>query len=112
MVQIQWHRPDASGQTLKGNDMLPTVKTAKSHIIAALTALSVASLSAAPAQAWGDKEQNFLAGVVTALVIDGIIDRAMSVLADRAEPVVAFHHAIGRRGVVTYALPCPAGCLA
>ncbi len=56
--------------------MLPTVKTAKSHVIAAITALSVASLSAAPAQAWGDKEQSFVAGVVTALVIDGIIDNS------------------------------------
>lgn len=54
--------------------MLPSVITAKSHLIAAVAALSITALPATPAKAWGDKEQGFLAGVVTALVIDGIVD--------------------------------------
>lgn len=46
----------------------------KSRIVAALTALSiVASLPAAPAQAWGSNEQNFVAGVATAVVAGAII---------------------------------------
>lgn len=54
--------------------MLLSVTAAKSHLIAAAAALSIAAVPAAPAHAWGDKEQGFLAGVVTALVIDGIVD--------------------------------------
>lgn len=46
--------------------------SAKSTAIAAVAALSVAA--AAPAHAWGKKEQGFLAGVITAIVIDEIIE--------------------------------------
>jgi Putative peptidoglycan binding domain len=53
--------------------MLPTVMTAKSSLIAALTALSIAAVPAAPALAWGDKEQGFVAGVATAVIIDEIL---------------------------------------
>jgi len=53
--------------------MLPTVMTAKSHVIAAITALSIASFPAAPAHAWGEKEQGFVAGVVTAVIIDELL---------------------------------------
>jgi Putative peptidoglycan binding domain len=53
--------------------MLPTVMTAKSTVIAAITALSIAAIPAAPAQAWGDKEQGFVAGVATAVIIDEIL---------------------------------------
>lgn len=55
--------------------MLPIVIPAKSHLIAALAALSITALPATQAKAWGDKEQGFLAGVVTAVIIDGIIDQ-------------------------------------
>lgn len=41
--------------------------------IAAVTALSIAAIPAAPALAWGDKEQGFLAGVVTAVIVDELI---------------------------------------
>lgn len=47
---------------------------AKTSAIAAIAALSVAAIPATPALAWGDKEQGFLAGVVTAVIVDKIID--------------------------------------
>jgi hypothetical protein len=46
----------------------------KTTTIAATVALSIATLSAAPAQAWGKKEQGFVAGVATAIIIDELID--------------------------------------
>lgn len=52
--------------------MLPTVKTAHRTLIASITALSIA-LPAAPALAWGDKEQGFVAGVVATVIVDEII---------------------------------------
>ena len=53
--------------------MLPTVMTAKSTMIAALTALTIAAVPAAPAHAWGEKEQGFVAGVATAVIVDEIL---------------------------------------
>jgi hypothetical protein len=52
--------------------MLPTVKTAQRNLIASITALTLA-LPAAPAMAWGDKEQSFVAGVVTAVIVEELI---------------------------------------
>jgi Putative peptidoglycan binding domain len=65
--------PTHSGKPVKGNDMLPTVMTAKRKLIAALTAASIATIPAAPALAWGDKEQGFLAGVATAVIVDELL---------------------------------------
>lgn len=48
----------------------------KSSAVAALTALSIAAVPAAPAQAWGDKEQGFVAGVATAVIIDEILKQS------------------------------------
>ncbi|HMS96797.1 MAG TPA: peptidoglycan-binding domain-containing protein [Tabrizicola sp.] len=69
--------------------MLPIVTTAKSSFFAALTAVSIAALPAAPAHALGDKEKTFLLGVVTALVVDGIIDnnKKSKVVAPSPPPV-------------------------
>ena len=54
--------------------MLLSVMTAKRTLVAALTAASlVATLPAAPALAWGDKEQGFVAGVATAVIIDQLL---------------------------------------
>jgi Putative peptidoglycan binding domain len=53
--------------------MLLPVMTAKRNLIAALTAASIAALPAAPALAWGDREQGFVAGVATAVIIDEIL---------------------------------------
>lgn len=53
--------------------MLPTVMTAKSTMIAALAALSIAAVPATPALAWGEREQGFVAGVATAVIVDEIL---------------------------------------
>ncbi|AZL59924.1 antifreeze protein [Tabrizicola piscis] len=64
--------PTDRGQLLKGNDMLPTVMTVKSTLIAAIAAASIA-VPAAPALAWGEKEQGFVAGVATAVIVDELL---------------------------------------
>jgi hypothetical protein len=55
--------------------MLPAtaLTTMKRTAIAAVAALSIAAIPATPAHAWGEKEQNFVAGVATAVVIGQII---------------------------------------
>ena len=53
--------------------MLLTLNSAKTTLIAGLTALSIAAIPATPALAWGDKEQGFVAGVATAVIIDEIL---------------------------------------
>jgi hypothetical protein len=52
--------------------MLLTVQTARRTLFAALSAASIAALPAAPALAWGDKEQGFVAGVATVVILDKI----------------------------------------
>lgn len=57
--------------------MLPAfaIKTVsfKRAVLAALTALSIAAIPAAPALAWGQREQDTLKGAVGALVIENVI---------------------------------------
>lgn len=53
--------------------MLLSVTNAKTTLIAGLTALSIAAVPAAPALAWGDKEQGFVAGVTTAIIVDELL---------------------------------------
>jgi hypothetical protein len=53
--------------------MLLPVMNAKTTLVAALTALSIAAVPATPALAWGDKEQGFVAGVATAVIVDEIL---------------------------------------
>jgi hypothetical protein len=53
--------------------MLPTVMTAKRQVIASVLAASIAALPAAPALAWGDREQGFVAGIATAVIVDRIL---------------------------------------
>ena len=53
--------------------MLLSVTKAKTTLIAGLTALSIAAVPATPALAWGDKEQGFVAGVATAVIVDEIL---------------------------------------
>jgi hypothetical protein len=45
----------------------------KSSVVAAVTALSIGTIPAAPAFAWGDREQGFVAGVAAAIIIDEIL---------------------------------------
>ena len=47
--------------------MLRLATSARKTVVAGLTALSIAAVPAAPALAWGEKEQGFVAGVATAL---------------------------------------------
>ena len=70
---------------------------ARSAALAALTALSVAALPAAPAHAWGEGEQNFLAGVVTAVVVDQMLTHSRKA---RGAEAYGGHHA-------PYAAPAP-----
>lgn len=53
--------------------MLLSVMNAKTTMLAGLTALSIAAVPATPALAWGDKEQGFVAGVATAVIVDEIL---------------------------------------
>ncbi len=53
--------------------MLLSVKHAKTTLIAGLTALSIAAVPATPALAWGEKEQGFVAGVATAVIVDELL---------------------------------------
>lgn len=53
--------------------MLLSVLNAKNTLISGLTALSIAAVPAAPALAWGEKEQGFVAGVATAVIIDELL---------------------------------------
>ena len=53
--------------------MLPKLHTA---VVTTVTALSIALGAAAPAAAWGQREQDTLKGAVGALVLKAIIDDA------------------------------------
>jgi hypothetical protein len=53
--------------------MLLSAKTAKTTLVAGLTALSIAAVPATPALAWGEKEQGFVAGVATAVIVDELL---------------------------------------
>ncbi|WP_149587935.1 peptidoglycan-binding protein [Tabrizicola flagellatus] len=53
--------------------MLLSFNAAKTTLLAGLTALSIAAVPATPALAWGDREQGFVAGVATAVIVDEII---------------------------------------
>ncbi len=57
--------------------MHSTVLTAKSSLVAAITALSIAALPATPALAWGDKEQSFVAGAATAVIVNELLKRTV-----------------------------------
>lgn len=53
--------------------MLLSVINAKNTLVAGLTALSIAAIPANPALAWGDKEQGFVAGAATAIIVDELL---------------------------------------
>jgi len=46
----------------------------KTKALAATAALAIATTAALPAHAWGKKEQGFVAGALTAIIIDELID--------------------------------------
>lgn len=70
--------------------MLPTVMTVKSTMIAAIAALSIAAVPATPALAWGDKEQGFVAGVATAVIVDEILKNSRKVREARRAPAPVY----------------------
>lgn len=71
--------------------MLPTVMTAKRNLAAALTVASlIAALPAAPALAWDEREQGFVAGVATAVIIDQILKDGRRAREVRRAPVYNF----------------------
>jgi Putative peptidoglycan binding domain len=75
----------------KGNDMLLSVQTAKGQVAAALTAAALTvTLPAAPVLAWGDKEQGFVAGVATAVIIDELLKQDRRLREARRAPVYNF----------------------
>jgi hypothetical protein len=58
----------------KETAMLPAAITSiKRTTVAAITALSLVTIPAAPALAWGEREQDFLKGVAAAVVVGSII---------------------------------------
>ena len=62
----------------------------KNTAVAALTALSIAAIPAAPAHAWGKNEQNFLKGVLATVAVGALINAARNQPArqpTRAQPV-------------------------
>jgi hypothetical protein len=65
--------PAASGQSRKETHMLLSFANAKTSLIAGLTALSITAIPATPALAWGDKEQGFVAGAATAIIVDELL---------------------------------------
>jgi hypothetical protein len=70
--------------------MLLSVITAKHNLVAAATALSIAAVPAAPALAWGDREQGFVAGVVTTVIIDEILKEGRKAREARRTPEVVY----------------------
>ena len=53
--------------------MLPSFAQTRTAVIATATAAALALTTAAPAQAWGKNEQNFLKGVVATVIVSQII---------------------------------------
>jgi hypothetical protein len=56
--------------------MLPAIAKTRTALIAAATAGAMTLTAAAPAQAWGKNEQNFLKGVVATVIVGQIIKEA------------------------------------
>ncbi len=67
--------------------MISSLTSVKTSIIAAATALSIATIPAAPAHAWGDKEQGFVAGVATAIIIDELLKQERKAREAKKAPV-------------------------
>ncbi|NJM82087.1 MAG: antifreeze protein [Tabrizicola sp.] len=67
--------------------MLLSVFNAKHSLVAAVAAFSIAAIPAAPAHAWGDKEQGFLAGVVTSVIVGEVIKQKRKTYVPPPAPV-------------------------
>ena len=85
--------------------MLLSVMTAKKNLIAALTAASIAAVPAAPALAWGEKEQGFVAGVVTTVIIDELLKQNRKAREARRAPEVVYVERPAHTTTSIYATP-------
>jgi hypothetical protein len=56
----------------KESAMLPALTTTRKLATATITAALITALATPPALAWGDKEQNFVAGAASTLLLEGI----------------------------------------
>lgn len=72
--------------------MLTAAKSARTAAIAALAALSGAAVPATPALAWGDREQGFVAGVATAVIVDEILKQGRQSREARRAPAPVYAH--------------------
>jgi len=70
--------------------MLSTVMRVRSAAAALVAATAIAILPAAPAQAWGDREQSFVAGVATAVIVNRILRQAPPLPSTRSAPPAYF----------------------
>lgn len=55
--------------------MLPMISRARLALTGAAAALALAMVPATPARAWGEREQNFLAGVLATLAVGAIVNQ-------------------------------------
>ena len=69
--------------------MLPMIARTRTALIASATAAALALTAAAPAQAWGKNEQNFLKGVVATVIVGQIIKEARKDKRRYQDPVYA-----------------------
>ena len=75
--------------------MLPHIKTPfKTAAITLVTALTLAVTSAAPAAAWGQREQDVLKGAAGALILKAIIDDAQRDRRDEASAAQRIVHVV------------------
>ena len=85
--------------------MLLSVLPSRKTLIAALTAASIAAVPAAPALAWGEKEQGFVAGVVTTVIIDEILKQNRKAREARRAPEVIYVERPVHSSTSIYATP-------
>lgn len=55
--------------------MLPMISNARIALTGAIAAAAIALTPATPARAWGESEQNFVAGVLTTLAVGAIVNQ-------------------------------------
>ena len=70
--------------------MLLSVTKARTTLIAGLTAAAIAAVPATPALAWGEKEQGFVAGVATAVIVDELLKQGRKAREARRAPEVVY----------------------
>lgn len=85
--------------------MLLSVTKARTTLIAGLTAAAIAAVPATPALAWGEKEQGFVAGVATAVIVDELLKQGRKAREARRAPEVVYVERPVRTATSIYATP-------